>query len=166
MKNTINKEELDSVIEVYNQYHNVLSTATVLGYSRSKTRKLLATAGILLSKKSKMILELYNKGHNVKEISDKLKLNIKTVNEYVPYHVYSKKDELKSKKTLANEKSKIRKNALNNSDDIIGLLKAFSGHRYYKYEYCDDGIIINNELINFDDERTKRLVDKIIGDAK
>lgn len=162
MNNITTKQELDRVIEAYNQYHNIKKTSISLGFSRSKTRKLLTTAGICFSSKAEKILNLYNQGYSVKQISDKLKLSIKTINEYVPYHTINNSDSTRSKKTIANIKSIQRKKALENPSDTLNLLKAFSEHRLYKYIYSDQGILINGELISFDDPRIEELMERIV----
>ncbi len=60
-------------------------TASALGISEQKVRKMLIDAGAYETEESRRISELYKKGMSEAEISQKLGISESKVNGYLPY---------------------------------------------------------------------------------
>ena len=157
--------ELNKAVESYNRHRNIKKVSNELGYSESKIRKLLVTAGVNFSPKHFIIKELFDDGYTVKEIAEKLKISKKVVNDYVPYRIfYYNDDKYRAKQTILNRRVIQRKNALHNIEDKVTLLKAFSEHRKYKYKYTDEGICIDDALFSLESDEVKKIINRIVED--
>lgn len=77
--------EIADVVETYRSLGSIRATAKELGISHHITRKALVTAGILVTDRTKQIMDLYRKGMSVQEIAAHLKCSENTVHTHIPY---------------------------------------------------------------------------------
>lgn len=91
-ENTPSKELIDAVADAYmnpeipDKDHATLEElAKVFNLTTMTVRKMLITAGVYDTKKSREVLELYNSGYNIEKIMEETGLKRNTVLSYIPY---------------------------------------------------------------------------------
>ena len=160
--NTGNMKEIAiKTKEVYFKVKNVRKTAEQMGFSYSKTRKLLTNSGVIFSKKHEEILTLYNQGKSLREITKITGLSVSTVDEYLPYEEDIEIEKL-SLKTKQNRAAKMRKKALENKDDVKGILRAYNGCRGFDYCFEEDGVVLEGVKYPFESPEARKMVEMII----
>ena len=81
----MNSELYDSIVRVYRETRSVLETARRLNTYPIKVRRVLLTEGLWASKRSRSIAALMAEGKKISEIAEKLDMNEKNVQAYLPY---------------------------------------------------------------------------------
>lgn len=77
--------EIVDIVETYRELRSIRATAKKLGVSFQITRKALVTAGIIVTDRTKQIMDLYRKGMSVPEIAAHMGCSEKTVHTHIPY---------------------------------------------------------------------------------
>ena len=77
--------EIVDIVETYRELRSIRATAKELGISYQVTRKALITAGVVVTDRTKQIMELYRKGMSVPEIATYLHCSKNTVHAHIPY---------------------------------------------------------------------------------
>lgn len=70
--------------ELYEELGSVKAVSERTGCSWNRVVKSLSTSGVVINSTHALILDYYDKGMTVDEISNQLGLNIKTVKSYLP----------------------------------------------------------------------------------
>ena len=78
------KDSTKIILQEYKNEQSIKVISLKTGYSWNKIVKTLSSNGIILNEKHDIILELYNKGINVKTIAKLLNLSTRTVKAYLP----------------------------------------------------------------------------------
>ena len=76
---------VDDVIKLYDSTGTIRETSLIVNYSEAKVKKILISAGKYKNNNSIKVLELYNLGKTVKEISTMVGISEKAVSCYLPY---------------------------------------------------------------------------------
>ena len=75
----------EKIVNSYKSTSSVKDTAEILGVSKNTVQRVLITEGLWESKRSREVVELFNKGYSPQEIADSLMLSLKCVQNYLPY---------------------------------------------------------------------------------
>ena len=73
-----------AIIDLWKQYGTVKAISIKTGYSNQKIVKCLATHGYVVNESHAKILELYNQGVEIEDISKAVKLSVSIVRAYLP----------------------------------------------------------------------------------
>lgn len=77
--------EIADIVKTYRSLGSIRATAKELGVSYQITRKALVTAGIIVTDRTKQIMDLYRNGMSVSEIATYLHCSENTVHTHIPY---------------------------------------------------------------------------------
>lgn len=82
------------VIEEYGRLGSIRATASFLGISQNKVRKILITSGKIEYERTQQALVLLKYGKSLSEVAYSLGISEKVLNNYLPYSrgEYKKKD--------------------------------------------------------------------------
>ena len=83
--NKITGNQVNEVIQSYQNNHSIIETAKKTGISTVKVRKILITEGLWESDTSNKIGELIQRGMKTEEIANTLCMTVKNVQAYMPY---------------------------------------------------------------------------------
>ena len=82
---TLMKELVDTVAEVYNNTNEIKATAIELALPPQKVKKLLITGKVISYPETEQILSLQRQGRTMEEIENIMGLSYSTINTYLPY---------------------------------------------------------------------------------
>lgn len=82
---TLTRELMDTVVEVYHSTNSLKSTALELDLPPNKVKKLLITAKVLCYPETEQIQRLLNAGKSMAEVSEELHFSRAAINTYLPY---------------------------------------------------------------------------------
>ena len=81
----IKTETIENVVRVYQMLKSIDETASRVGLSSTKVRKILITEDLWSSPRSREIRELYDQGKSSAEIAETLQISTVMVQNYLPY---------------------------------------------------------------------------------
>ncbi len=119
---TPSKELIDAVAEAYEnpedpkKSHATLEElAAAFNLTTITTRKMLITAGVYNTKKSKEVLDLYNSGYSVEKIMEETGLKYNSVLSYIPYSrtVYNLADATNDAKKYRKKRARLEEEKKN-----------------------------------------------------
>lgn len=133
----------EQIVNSYEHTQSVKDTASELGVSRNTVQRVLITEGLWESKRSKEVVALFKEGYSAQEISERLMLSLKCVQNYLPYtkgmrneaitddSVRSKNKRERMKKALENQRRKLGDTQINNGEnnDVIMIDESLNDNK-------------------------------------
>lgn len=133
----------EKIVNSYKSTSSVKDTAEILGVSKNTVQRVLITEGLWESKRSREVVELFNKGYSPQEIADSLMLSLKCVQNYLPY-------------TKGMNNGSITVNAKNSKEKRMRMKNAFEKQKNkYPDQTNEVGAFIDRNLFIQQDERKK-----------
>ena len=133
----------EKIVNSYKSTSSVKDTAEILGVSKNTVQRVLITEGLWESKRSREVVELFNKGYSPQEIADSLMLSLKCVQNYLPY-------------TKGMNNGSITDNAKNSKEKRMRMKNAFEKQKNkYPDQTNEVGAFIDRNLFIQQDERKK-----------
>jgi len=83
--NTANKNLAKKVVKQYNAGKQIKEIALKLHTSKVKVQRILITEGLWTSKRTEQVGELWEQGLSVKEIAERIGIDVRTVQTFLPY---------------------------------------------------------------------------------
>lgn len=74
----------EKILEAYNECQTITGIHKITGYNWQRVAKILSTAGIIVNDTQALILDLYEKGKTIDEISKSTGFSRSTVFSYLP----------------------------------------------------------------------------------
>ena len=123
---------------------SVKDVAECLGVSKNTVQRVLITEGLWESKRSREVVELFNKGCSPQEIADNLMLSLKCVQNYLPY-------------TKGMNNGSITDNAKSSKEKRVRMKNALEKQKNkYPDKSKENNVIIDRNLFN-QQKREKRM---------
>lgn len=131
---SIQQEVIDEVVSVYdNGTTSLRNVARETGFSMTKVRKILITAGAYSTEKSETIGQAYKSGISVEEIANTLDMTVSNVYLYLPYKtiLYNLRERSVDADRMARYRERLKQSVSTNSqedDKVKDLQQATTEH--------------------------------------
>ena len=112
-------ELFNDVCTMYRWTHSVNETASKLGLSTGKVRKILITEGFDMGFNSSLVKKLSEEGHSASDIASIMKVSPKTVQAYLPYSKGSYLSSSRSGSAIRSERYRNKRRMLSYSDRVL-----------------------------------------------